>query len=155
MDKSNSENSDEHAHSSLTLELERDFKDRLTKAIGDRSVLSFAKECGFSDSLVRKYLAGTLPGLDKVVVMAKVAGVSVQWLATGTEIPPLGQPQIDYDKLEEVMIKTLRLFQDRGVKIKPESQARIIRLLYEYVQRQGKEMDEATLNNVIQLAAYR
>lgn len=155
MGKSNKDNRADKEHSSLIPELERDFKDRLAKAIGERSVLSFAKECGMSDSLVRKYLAGTLPGLDKVVVMAKVAGVSVQWLATGKEVPPLGQPQIDYDKLEEVMTKTLRLFLDRGVKIKPEAQARIIRLLYEYVQRQGKDMDEASLNNVIELAAYR
>lgn len=155
MDKLNTENKADHEHSSLILELEQGFKARLAEAIGSRSVLSFAKECGMSDSLVRKYLAGTLPGLDKVVVMAHVAGVSVQWLATGKEVPPLGQPQIDYDKLEEVMTKTLLLFQKRGVKIKPEAQARIIRLLYEYLQRQGEEMDEATLNNVIQLAAYR
>lgn len=155
MDKLNSEDRADKEHSSLMAELEHGFRARLTEAIGDRSVLSFAKECGMSDSLVRKYLAGTLPGLDKVVVMAQVAGVSVQWLATGKEIPPLGQPQIDYDKLEEVMTKTLLLFQKRGVKLKPEVQARIIRLLYEYVQRQGKEMDEATLNNVIHLATYR
>lgn len=139
----------------MVSQLEHDFKERLTKVIGDRSVLSFAKECGMSDSLVRKYLAGTLPGLDKLVVMAEVAGVSVQWLATGKEVAALGQPQIDYDKLEEVTTKILRLFQDRGVKVKPEALARIIRLVYEYVQRQGKDMDAASLDNIIELAAYR
>ncbi len=132
------------------------FAARLGDAMGSITPYSMEKKTGIAQSLVRKYLAAqSVPGLDKVVAMAKVAGVTVQWLATGKEIPPLGQPQIDYDKLEEVMTKTLRLFQDRGVTLKPEAQARIIRLLYEYVQRQGKEMDEASLNNVIELAAFR
>ncbi len=76
----------EYKHSGLVPKLEREFPERLKQAIGNRSVLSFARECGLSDSLVRKYLSGSLPGLDKVLVMARTAGVSVQWLATGEEV---------------------------------------------------------------------
>lgn len=135
------------------------FAARLTEVMERRKISAYAmeKHTGIAQTLVRKYMKGSsIPGADKLVAMAKALNVSVTWLATGQEDQaPLGQPQIDYDKLEEVMIKTLRLFQDRGVKIKPESQARIIRLIYEYVQRQGKEMDAASLNNIIELAAYR
>ena len=79
----NAEDKPERKHSSSDKELERGFGARLKEAIGKRSVLSFAKECGFSDSLVRKYLAGSLPGLDKALVMAETLGVSLEWLATG------------------------------------------------------------------------
>lgn len=79
----NADQEPEQKHSSSNGELERSFSMRLKAAIGQRSVLSFAKECGFSDSLVRKYLGGSLPGLDKAVAMAGVLGVSLEWLATG------------------------------------------------------------------------
>ncbi|HBS17729.1 MAG TPA: transcriptional regulator, partial [Halomonas sp.] len=79
----NADQEPERKHSSSSEELERGFSSRLEAAIGQRSVLSFAKECGFSDSLVRKYLRGSLPGLDKAVTMARVLGVSLEWLATG------------------------------------------------------------------------
>lgn len=55
----------------------------MREAIGSQSVLAFSKRCGISDSLVRKYLAGSLPGTDNLVVMAKAAGVSIAWLAAG------------------------------------------------------------------------
>ncbi|MDB1109745.1 MULTISPECIES: XRE family transcriptional regulator [Pseudomonas] len=70
--------------SSSPLELETGkFSERLREAIGAQSVLAFSKRCGISDSLVRKYLAGSLPGTDNLVVMAKAAGVSIAWLAAG------------------------------------------------------------------------
>ncbi|SIQ95215.1 Helix-turn-helix [Aromatoleum tolulyticum] len=60
------------------------FKDRLRETIGDRKLVWFAKECGFSDSLLGAYLRGEkLPGLENLVAMANVGGVSIDWLATG------------------------------------------------------------------------
>lgn len=59
------------------------FSERLRQAIGDQSVLAFAKKCGISDSLIRKYLSDSLPGMDNLVTLAQVAGVSIAWLATG------------------------------------------------------------------------
>ena len=62
------------------------FARRLRMAIGDQAVFRFAQECGMSDSLVRKYLEGSLPGLEKLIMIAEAAGVRVGWLATG-ELP--------------------------------------------------------------------
>jgi len=60
------------------------FKDRLRESIGDRKLVRFAQECGFSDSLLGAYLRGEkLPGLENLVAMANVGGVTVDWLATG------------------------------------------------------------------------
>lgn len=64
------------------------FSDRLRQVIGNRSVLKFSQECGISDSLMRKYLAGSQPGLGKLVRLAEVGGVSVEWLATGRGVAP-------------------------------------------------------------------
>lgn len=66
------------------LETEQPFKDRLREVIGDRKLVWFAKECGFSDSLLGSYLRGEkLPGFDNLVSIARVGDVTVDWLATG------------------------------------------------------------------------
>jgi len=60
------------------------FATRLKAAMGEHSVYMFAKKCGFTESTLRKYLAGdSIPGADKLVHMAQVAEVSLQWLALG------------------------------------------------------------------------
>lgn len=56
---------------------------RIALLVGNASVNAFASRCGFSESLLRKYLAGSIPGADKLVAMARAAGMSVEWLATG------------------------------------------------------------------------
>jgi transcriptional regulator with XRE-family HTH domain len=60
------------------------FATRLKEVIGENSIYRFAKKCGFAESMLRKYLLGeSVPGADKLVSMAQVAGVSLLWLATG------------------------------------------------------------------------
>lgn len=58
-------------------------EDRLKFALSGESVNSFAKKCGLSESLLRKYLSGATPGLDKAVTIAKAAKIELLWLATG------------------------------------------------------------------------
>ena len=51
----------------------------------EASERAFARKCGFSVQLLRKYLSGkTRPGADKCVQMAKAGGVSVDWLLGGS-----------------------------------------------------------------------
>jgi len=60
------------------------FATRLKLLIGEESVSKFAKKCGVTESMLRKYLLGeSVPGTDKLVRIAQVAGVSIRWLATG------------------------------------------------------------------------
>lgn len=60
------------------------FARRLKMSMGEHSVYMFAKKCGFTESTLRKYLAGdSVPGADKLLRMAQVADVTLQWLATG------------------------------------------------------------------------
>lgn len=60
------------------------FSDRLRQAIGDRSIRSFAAECGISYGAMHKYFSGmTQPTLDNLVILADTLNISIEWLATG------------------------------------------------------------------------
>lgn len=58
---------------------------RIAEVMGDRNVSGFARECGFGESLLRKYLAGAQPNTSNLVAIANAGGVMVDWLATGRE----------------------------------------------------------------------
>lgn len=58
---------------------------RLQAVIGRESVSSFARRCGLAESVLRTYLKdGRMPPLDKASAIAAAAGVTVDWLATGS-----------------------------------------------------------------------
>jgi transcriptional regulator with XRE-family HTH domain len=60
------------------------FGERLKLAIGDEAINAFAKKAGVGESLIRNYIKrGTTPGLDKVIVLAETANVSLDWLILG------------------------------------------------------------------------
>ncbi|MDX1755851.1 MAG: S24 family peptidase [Marinobacter sp.] len=77
------------------------FSERLKLAMGSDSTNKFAKKCGFSESLVRKYLNGSLPGIDKALVMARVTGVSLDWLISGEGPQRSEQSPAKEDSLED------------------------------------------------------
>ncbi|MGF3023720.1 LexA family transcriptional regulator [Methylobacterium aquaticum] len=63
---------------------ESTFASRLGELISEhRSANAFAKHVGITESLIRKYLSGGTPGLDKAVQIARAKNVHVEWLATG------------------------------------------------------------------------
>lgn len=55
---------------------------RLKEAIGG-NVSAFARRSHVRESLLRKYLAGSQPGVFNIVQIAEAAGVTTEWLATG------------------------------------------------------------------------
>lgn len=59
------------------------FIERLKSIISTESLSSFAKRCGFGESLLRKYLNGAVPGIDKAIAIAEKNGRTVEWLLTG------------------------------------------------------------------------
>jgi len=59
------------------------FAARLKQVIGQEPIHGFSKRSGVSDTSLRSYLKGSIPGIDKVVMIAKTAGVNVEWLVTG------------------------------------------------------------------------
>ncbi|WP_082090920.1 helix-turn-helix domain-containing protein [Halomonas sp. HG01] len=140
------------------------FCDRLKVAI-DRAggPTSMAYKADVSTSVINKWKNGkSEPQVTSLVKMARVAGVSVGWLATGEGDPEggeppaeLGRPDADLDALEEIALKVLALIDKRRPDLSPKARARIVRLVYEFYIRQEQPMDEASLDNVIELAAFR
>ncbi|MGY6773575.1 XRE family transcriptional regulator [Gallibacterium sp. ZY190522] len=62
------------------------FSERLKQLIGNRSGRSFAKEVNISYSTLHNYLSDiSQPTLDNLITLSKYAGVSIEWLALGTE----------------------------------------------------------------------
>lgn len=60
------------------------FSERLRIAMGERSIRSFAAECGISYGAMHKYFSGlTQPTLDNLVTLSETLRVSLEWLATG------------------------------------------------------------------------
>lgn len=61
------------------------FPERLRKAIGARSIRSFAAECGLSDTVLRQYLSGkSEPSRMALIAIAREARVRIEWLVSGT-----------------------------------------------------------------------
>lgn len=67
---------------------------RLELLKSKQAVNAFAQKCGVSESLMRKYLAGSIPGADKLVQLARANGVHIAWLAAG-EGPMRPEPPIE------------------------------------------------------------
>jgi transcriptional regulator with XRE-family HTH domain len=60
------------------------FATRLKAMIGKNPASRFARKCGLNEATLRKYLMGeAIPGADKLLRIAQVAGVNLHWLATG------------------------------------------------------------------------
>ncbi|MER9623277.1 hypothetical protein NKI98_17845 [Mesorhizobium sp. M0222] len=59
------------------------FAERLRIALSGESPHAFSKRSGIGDSTMRKYLLGSMPGLDNLLVIAEAANVTLDWLAAG------------------------------------------------------------------------
>lgn len=61
------------------------FKQRLNKIVAtQKSLAGFARKAGIPQPVMFKYVHGeSMPGTVNLVAIAKAAGISVKWLATG------------------------------------------------------------------------
>ncbi|TBB98749.1 helix-turn-helix transcriptional regulator [Rhizobium ruizarguesonis] len=69
------------------------FGDRLLEAVGDESIHAFSKKSGISDSSLRGYLKGAMPGADTALKIAEVAKVDLKWLIAGTGSKEIKPPE--------------------------------------------------------------
>ena len=96
---------------------------RIDELRGDNSAASFARSCGFGESLLRKYLAGAQPNTKNLVSMANVGGVTVDWLATGrlpktraewrAQQAPLPTDPAAFDGRRDILEAVLRVAEHR------------------------------------------
>lgn len=89
--------------------MDEKFVERLKSVIGEQSIRSFAIKCGFSNTVLGKYLTGSEPSRPALIAIARTAGVSLEWLATGN-INSETQLRLERAKLaDEVASKLNRL----------------------------------------------
>lgn len=88
------------------------FRERLTQVLAGRSVNAFGVLSGVPESALRKYLAGTVPGLDKAVAIAQAAGVSLDWLAGLT--PDAAEPGGRYTATDVVWLPRYERWPEDG-----------------------------------------
>jgi phage repressor protein C with HTH and peptisase S24 domain len=75
--------------------------ERLQTLIGDDSVRTFASKVGVSETMIRKYLKGGMPGLDIAARMAELCEVNLHWLATGRGPRTLSDDVHEYAPVDE------------------------------------------------------
>jgi len=109
---------------------EEKLEDRLAQLIANESVSSFARQCGVGESLFRKYLKGSIPNANNLVLIADTAGVSVDWLATGRL--PRNRCEIIDNTTQEVESDEFYIL--NGYRVSNEREKKTIRALIEAIQ---------------------
>ena len=118
------------------------FSERLEIVIKGRSSRSFAREAGVSETVFRKYLAGTSePTRPALVAMARAGGVNVGWLAAGDGEMRGNPPQTASDsgsqplRRDELMM-ALQLAAEAldGKVLPPAKHAELVTIIYELLE---------------------
>lgn len=98
---------------------------RISELLGDKKISWFARECGFGESLLRKYLNGAQPNALNLAAIADASGVTIDWLVTGrppktrAELRELqagaqSAPGADQPADEAELMRTYRTASDSG-----------------------------------------
>lgn len=133
---------------------------RIAELVGDKKVSWFAKECGFGESLLRKYLTGAQPNTSNLVAMAQVGGVTVDWLATGrtpktrAELKAASGPQdnrsLDTYRIAVEAVQAWQLEQNRF--LTPDKLLQTLDLLVELSEGKPEQL-KPLVGRVLRLAA--
>ncbi|UHD15028.1 helix-turn-helix domain-containing protein [Thiocapsa bogorovii] len=134
------------------------FATRLARAKGMASTNAFAQKCGISESIFRKYLAGaSVPGADKLVDIARVAGVSLLWLATGQGRAEDGTDAIVRGPVDVALLETLLEsveggLEEIGATLTPTKKAKLVAALYS-LYRSSEDVRKAPVLELVRLAS--
>ncbi len=130
------------------------FPDRLHHAKAGLSTNAFAQKCGISESIFRKYLAGaSVPGADKLVDIARVADVSLVWLATGQgEAQATETPCAPDTALLETVLEAVEAgLEQIGGALTPAKKAQLVAVIYGLYQS-GESLRKAPVLELVKLA---
>ena len=133
---------------------------RISELVGGKKVSWFAKECGFGESLLRKYLTGAQPNTSNLVAMANVGGVTVDRLATGrppktrAELKAASRPQddgsLDTYRIAVEAVQAWQLEHDRY--LQPDKLVQALDLLVELAEGDADQL-KPLAERVLRIAA--
>ena len=134
------------------------FPKRLERAKAGLSTNAFALKCGISESIFRKYLAGSsVPGADKLVDIARVAEVSLLWLATGEgraddqRAGAKASTPLDTTLLETIVESVETGLKEIQGELTPAKKAKLIAVIYGLYQS-GDTARKAPVLELVKLA---
>lgn len=121
-------------------------KERIRELMDGDSTSAFARRCGISESLLRKYLSGAMPSSDRAAAIAEVRGVTTDWLITGRG-PKLRADLagIDKDRLQVAVSAVEEGLQKARKHVPPDRHAELICAAYDLTKR----MDRAEIVHLI------
>jgi transcriptional regulator with XRE-family HTH domain len=129
-------------------------KERIRELMDGDSTSAFARKCGISESLLRKYLLGAMPSADRAAAIAAVRGVTADWLITGH--PPKMRADlveamkgVDKARLQTAIAAVTEGVSKSGKLVAIDKQAELINASYEL----AKDHDKAFIVRFITVAA--
>ncbi len=124
---------------------------QLEKRKGSRAAL--ARASGIPETTLQMCVArGTDPSLRVLIAVARAAGVSVEWLATGQEASSQPRGGVNIHRLALAIANLEQVIEELGSRIKPispEGKASIVAEQYDEWQRTGSEPDRKRLLSIV------
>lgn len=130
-------------------------KERIRELMDGDSTSAFARKCGISESLLRKYLLGAMPSADRAAAIAAVRGVTADWLITGHPPKMRGElVRIPQDGIDRARLQTAVAAVEEGLRMSRkmltiDKHAELICLAY----AAAKANDRAFIVKMITIAA--
>ncbi|MBY6346260.1 hypothetical protein E5C31_09840 [Providencia rettgeri] len=139
----------------------KNFPERIKLAIEQAGgAQKLAEKVGVSLLILQGWQSGkSEPSRLALIELSKASKLPIQWLACGEEkldnqALALSKPSVtDMDSLEEIILKIRRLFVQQQLSLRSRAEAQAIRLVYEFYLHQGRQMDDASLDSLIERLA--
>lgn len=117
------------------------FVARVKGLIGSRSVREFARIAGVPEATLRATLNGSEPSRPLLIALARAGGVTIDWLATGIEMPA-ARPGSEFDR--ELMRAIIEGMEEglaaSGEAPRPASKAQFVLGIYDLLH--GKQIED-------------
>lgn len=140
----------------------RNFPERIKLAIEQAGgVQKLAEKVGVSTLILQGWRSGkTDPSRLALIKIAQASNLSIHWLASGPDSlekqSPVHPPsRSDLDCLEEIILKIRHAFMQQKLSLRSRAEAQVVRLVYEFYLRQGHQMDDASLDSLIERFALQ
>jgi transcriptional regulator with XRE-family HTH domain len=107
----------------------------------------FGKLVGVRKSTISRYESGIIPGDENLRKIAEIGNTTIEWLLRGDrplKPQPSENPQYTFDQhkapldvtlLSEVLTEINNFIADKGLKLLPQREARLVALIYDHCQK--------------------
>lgn len=127
-----------------SLDCEMTINERIAETIGE-NVSAFSRASGVGESLLRQYISGSKPGLDKAAAIAKAGNVNLLWLATGEGDKAAPQSSGQVSLSEFALIPGYDVQVSAGTGVSPDGEQATRRLAFRHRWLKYRGLNEKDL----------